>query len=270
MQRRKGFTLIELLVVISIIALLISILMPALNKARGQAQMAMCAAQIHGIGIAIGIYKADLDTDKIWETYNDPWQTADFPHEYCLADYPVAGAPDSANGGVNRYLVDKFRILSDRKSFFCPSVKNLSYDWNYPWDYSDYPDGTPITPSALPTTPACTWCQDNGFPDYHFRFWGTYNWLWKKTTKLGGVSRVRKESSKILMADSSPATWRKLAAIMPWFAPARIEQGIEHYNALFYDGHVERPANSNKEFNMWLWDTPYWGGSETPDWWEKP
>ena len=69
MKKRKGFTLIELLVVISIIALLISILMPALNKARGQAQMAMCSTQIHGIGIAIGIYKADLDTDKIWETY---------------------------------------------------------------------------------------------------------------------------------------------------------------------------------------------------------
>ncbi|MBI9016911.1 MAG: type II secretion system protein [Phycisphaerae bacterium] len=61
MKFRKGFTLIELLVVISIIALLVSILMPALSKARETARMTVCASNQRQLLLGVTEYSADND-----------------------------------------------------------------------------------------------------------------------------------------------------------------------------------------------------------------
>ena len=63
MNFKKGFTLIELLVVISIIAILMAIMMPALQKAREQAKFVICKSNIKNMGLA-GI---------LWSEDNDGW-----------------------------------------------------------------------------------------------------------------------------------------------------------------------------------------------------
>ncbi len=56
---RDGFTLVELLVVVSIIALLISILLPSLKRARAQSKLVVCKSNLHQIGTGIQLYAQD-------------------------------------------------------------------------------------------------------------------------------------------------------------------------------------------------------------------
>jgi len=56
---RRGFTLVELLVVVAIIALLIAVLLPSLNKARASARSVVCMTNLHQIGVAVYSYAAD-------------------------------------------------------------------------------------------------------------------------------------------------------------------------------------------------------------------
>ncbi len=83
MQRHRGFTLIELLVVISIIALLLAILLPALKKARFHAEMLQCLSNQRQIVTAAVAYAVDAEDympgnvrfDKTYDSLPYRWNT---------------------------------------------------------------------------------------------------------------------------------------------------------------------------------------------------
>ncbi len=79
-NRSSGFTLVELLVVVSIIALLISILLPSLQKARDGAKRTMCQANLRSLGLGFHIYA---------DAYNGI-----FPASYSLYDAPWGAEGD--------------------------------------------------------------------------------------------------------------------------------------------------------------------------------
>ncbi len=81
---RSGFTLIELLVVVAIIALLISILLPSLSKARAQARTTLCGSRISQLVKAMLIYAEDFGEAPpfiLRDSENDKPNLSDRPNQ---------------------------------------------------------------------------------------------------------------------------------------------------------------------------------------------
>ncbi len=111
MRRPEFFTLIELLVVIAIIAILASMLLPSLSKARAAAQGIKCVGNQKQVGLFMQIYASD--SDGVY-----PW----------AAQAPVWGDTGAAPGWTN--LLN--RVADAPKGIFkCPSdTRDFSYSLN--------------------------------------------------------------------------------------------------------------------------------------------
>jgi prepilin-type N-terminal cleavage/methylation domain-containing protein len=81
-SRCRGFTLIELLVVVSIIALLVSILLPALSKAREQARRVMCSTRLKQLHLGLSYYAHDFEmypATRPGSPWSSGWGNAGWP-----------------------------------------------------------------------------------------------------------------------------------------------------------------------------------------------
>ncbi|MBN1846726.1 MAG: prepilin-type N-terminal cleavage/methylation domain-containing protein [Sedimentisphaerales bacterium] len=174
-RRIEAFTLIELLVVIAIIAVLLTILAPALQKAKQQAQKTKCAAHLHQIAVAFEMYESNYNYRRFAVRNN----AADTNLYWMgkLADY--VGDQDY---GKQFQMGETIQIL------LCPSApaakfvdndpdrQNPSGQWGMsdrPWEWERANNMSTLGGYTVNGWVVYDWMYDqsDGMKDYMFRGW---------------------------------------------------------------------------------------------------
>ena len=234
----KGFTLIELLVVVAIIAVLISILLPALGLAKKQAKQLVCNTNLRSMGQAMMLYadendgvvvRAELEPSRFAEDYVHFSQTL---LKYLEWDGRISGLYGPRQP---RNLIDALR---QTPTFQCPSFPEVDQQL-------DYVVSAFVLPYTLRNIRRDAGAR-RGHGTRYNRNAGQNNYDYAKFTKLSDFSR-HSPSRFIIYTEahtSLPTTevgWHDtwLTSQLPWGFYPRMSDDKRHpggINAAFFDG----------------------------------
>ncbi len=249
-KRKLGFTLIELLVVIAIIALLISILLPSLSRARELSKRLVCMSNIKGIGTSCKIYANDNSESFPIPPYDRSLLADDDMVEYTALNHTFGGETHTGQVGMDRdeesFSIDPnastqvsvtraFWMLVRSgdvtvKQFNCPSSPdkedpteniNLYYDFT---DYENVSYGYQVPFGPRDTAPREGMDNRQGVAADK----GPFYVVNQEPDWSGG-----REGGQLLVNDS-PKSWRKYNS----FNHGGRQNG-EGQNILFADGHAQ-------------------------------
>ena len=283
-SQRRAFTLVELLIVVAIIAIILSLLLPALRSARLSAQGAVCMSHLHQVGLGGNQYALEhkgflppyaprvsvpggaRPTLPLAPGLPPTWQPPEFRRQYLMSEWFQSGAfpavPRAGDGFFGRYLntgvgIDTTKPPPNADGTYegmkfilgCPSEPvgpnaRISDGWSM---YTYRPFSFAVNYGDH--TP--WWPQYPGVFDLDLEYWDPLN-----PQILLGYNVSVLPSKLVLMADGFGALPYMKAPYPSWNFPGEVmSPALRHvnaFNAVAIGGHAKSGSYEER------WTTEYW------------